>query len=258
LPGKNTFVSSLIIGLEQAAPTAGTTPAETVMLASFDIPAELRGTTIEVLFWNPEANGGSGSWEALQDFVITEDGRVEALVNSGGIYVLAACDPVEGCGSQAVASVGVPEAGVVVDITPGEQVDLNTGTTNPVTLSLGDGGQSVTVVVAVEGGISLEPQGEVGLPAIVPPNTNYLSGLEINLSGSNGGGVLSSGGLVFATMDIPEGVTGNLAVMSWNPLLNGGAGGWMEVTGAQINANGQVEFPVFFGGTDPDVLCPLI
>ena len=134
---------------------------------------------------------------------------------------------------------------------PVQQFDLNSGDGDPVTLSLGNEGQSVTVVISVEGGISLDPQEEVNLPASVPPDTDYLSGLEVNLSGSNGsgGGVLGTGGLVLASLDIPEDSTGNLAVLSWNPLLNGGAGGWMEVPNAQINANGQVEFPVFFGGT---------
>jgi len=245
LPGTDTFITSMNIGLEQVNPPDGTPTAEAVMLASFEIPAELVGAPIEVLFWNPDANGGEGGWEALQDIIITEDGRVEVLVDTGGTYVLAACDPVAGCAAEAAA---VSDA-VVVDVTPGEQVDLNTGTSEPVTLNLGEDGQSVTVVVSVEGGISLDPQEEVSLPATVPANTNYLSGLEVNLSGENGGGVLGAGGLVLATLEIPEGATGNLAVMSWNPLLNGGAGGWVNVPNTQINANGQVEFPVLFGGT---------
>jgi len=256
LPGSDTFITSLNIGLELGE-TDGP-PGETVILASFDIPDDMLGAPIEVLFWNPDINNGAGGWEALQDIVVTDDGRVEAMVNAGGTYVLAACDPAAGCAGQQLASgngdipvTGDGDAGpgIVVDVTPGQQFDLNTVGDEPVILSLGDSGQTVTVVVSVEGGISLDPQEEVSLPADVPPNTNYLSGLEVNLSGSNGGGVLGAGGLVLATLDIPEDATGNLAVLTWNPLLNGGAGGWVEVPNTQINANGQVEFPVLFGGT---------
>jgi len=249
LPGNDSFISSININIEQGDQGLG---ADQFVMASFAIPSDLVGSPVELLHWNPDANGGQGGWEAVPEFTVTPDNQVEAMVNSGGMYVLAGCDPNAGCGGNAVAGTnGVIPATGLVEVAPGQQVDLNTGTTEPVILSLAGSGQQVTVVTPVPGSISLVPQDEITLPGSIPPNTNYLSGLNVSLFSGDGsnGGVLGAGGLVMATMDIPEDATGTLAVLSWNPLLNGGAGGWVEVPNAQINANGQVEFPVFFGGT---------
>ncbi len=87
LPGGLTYLKGMEITLKLNGAEVKVIPSWAQVTVSFVIPPEAGGKELVILYWNPEANGGTGSWQEVPA-VINGD-RAEATFNHIGIFALA-------------------------------------------------------------------------------------------------------------------------------------------------------------------------
>ena len=157
--------------------------------------------------------------------------------NAAGDYLedLSPCPSCEGKHEgkhKAYHVVHVPETG-------GAPVPLDCQAYAGTVLILPNGGRA-TLVCPVSGEATLESLTDNGLPGLLPPGRTFISGVDVGLTE---GGVpllaIIDGGFITLAFPIPDGwADASLAVLFWDPLANGGAGGWVELPPYALRPDG--------------------
>ncbi len=157
--------------------------------------------------------------------------------NAAGDYLedLSPCPSCEGKHEgkhKAYHVVHVPETG-------GAPVPLDCQAYAGTVLILPNGGRA-TLVCPVSGEATLESLTDDGLPGLLPPGRTFVSGVDVGLTE---GGVpllaIIDGGFITLAFPIPDGwADASLAVLFWDPLANGGAGGWVELPPYALRPDG--------------------
>lgn len=92
-------------------------------------------------------------------------------------------------------------------------------------------GDRATLVCPVGGEATASPVPADGLPGPLPAGRTYVSGASVDMT-KDGQPVLTitEGGYLKIAFTIPEDLRGkSLAILYWDPIANGGAGGWVEL-----------------------------
>lgn len=132
------------------------------------------------------------------------------------------CDK-DGGESKAYNTINVPEIGlppILLDC------ELYAGT-----IFILPNGDRATLVCPVEGEATASPVPADGLPGPLPAGRTYVSGASVDMT-KDGQPVLTitEGGYLKIAFTIPEDLRGkSLAILYWDPIPNGGAGGWVEL-----------------------------
>jgi hypothetical protein len=86
LAGGMTFLDAMTISIEINGSPVEMMPAGSHVTVSFVVPPEADGNDLFILYWGPEANGGSGGWVEVP--VVINNGFAEATFTHGGTFVL--------------------------------------------------------------------------------------------------------------------------------------------------------------------------
>ena len=114
-------------------------------------------------------------------------------------------------------------------------------------------GDRATLVCPVSGEATLESLTDSGLPGVLPPGRTFVSGVDVGLT--EGGvplQVIFDGGFITLSFPIPDGwADASLAVLYWDPVANGGAGGWVELPPYALQPDGTPMVHSLHPGAEP-------
>ncbi len=154
----------------------------------------------------------------------------------------------DGGGGGTTTGGGTTLSPLLIPVTGGEQVTLNT--TTPTMLQLPSGNQ-----VSIDSGAgttaSVSAESETSLPATVPSGNTFVGAMTVNVM--NGGTTVSTlpaGTTMEVSFVIPSSFAAGqtFSILYWNPALNGGLGDW-ETVPATVTSDGHVVATVNFTGT---------
>ncbi len=102
-------------------------------------------------------------------------------------------------------------------------------------------GTRTTLVCPVSESATLESLSAAGLPAPLPTAREFASGLHLSITqGGNPLPVIEGGGYITLAFANPIGLqAASLAVLYWDPSLNSGAGGWVELPAYALLPDGS-------------------
>jgi hypothetical protein len=86
LPEGNKYVSGIDVALLHDGNIVSPFPADATTTLSFDIPFGMTGESLVILYWDPNANSGAGTWVEKSGTVV--DGKVTLVIDMPGTYVL--------------------------------------------------------------------------------------------------------------------------------------------------------------------------
>jgi len=242
LPPGFDLLSSLNIDVDQNDPESSIGE----LLVSFESPNGFENQNLVILHWSEE-----DGWVEI-DLEDTANGKIEALAEEGGFFVLAAGeaqtpqDETNGAEEVVPTVIDEPE---VAEVNGSIQTPLNGQNGEDVTIPLPQGNQ---LVISPDAGdnVLTTPVDSNSLPGTLPAGFTPLSSLsvEVNANGS-GVNILPSGETMQVQFALPEGLTiDEVSVMMWVPTANGGQGGWTEIP-SQLSSDGSVVVDIFIGGT---------
>ena len=129
---------------------------------------------------------------------------------------------------------------VYVPETGGPPIPLDCSTFSGTVLILPNGDRA-TLVCPVSGAATLSSVPSTGLPAPLPTARTFVSGASVGLT-KDGQPVLTitEGGYLTVAFAIPEAFRNtSLAILYWDPIANGGAGGWVELPAYALRPDGS-------------------
>ncbi len=205
------------------------------ILLSFGLPAD---TPIEDLFILQYIEGQGWVEVPLQ---LSPEGSIEGLAETGGVFVLAQrAEATSAGGNTGSENQGNGSAQA--------EAALSGNTNEPVTLQPSQGTQ-VNVTGGAGDAVTAVSQGSENLPADLPTGASFLNSLSIDVTQEgNGVSILPNGEGIEVFLDVPEGVAPeDVVILYWLDVLNGGQGGWQELT-PEITPDGHVVIRTFFDG----------
>ena len=212
--------------------------------AAVPLPVTVNGGTFD-------SNGGYGVLAALgPGGALTLVGPPTFSGNAAGDYLedlspCPTCEDKHDGKHKAYQVVHVPETG-------GAPVPLDCELYAGTVLILPNGDRA-TLVCPVSGEATLESLTDSGLPGVLPPGRTFVSGVDVGLT--EGGvplQVIFDGGFITLTFPIPDGwADASLAVLYWDPVANGGAGGWVELPPYALQPDGKPMVHSLHPGAEP-------
>ena len=115
-------------------------------------------------------------------------------------------------------------------------------------------GDRATLVCPVTGETTLSSVPSTGLPASLPTARTFVSGVSTGLT-KDGQPVLTitEGGYLTVAFVIPKELrNASLAILYWDPIANGGAGGWVELPAYAVRPDGSPMVHRLHPGITPD------
>jgi hypothetical protein len=86
MPDGGTFVSGINIELLHNGVPVTTLPAGATIVLSFEIPSDMTGESLAILFWDATANGGAGDW--VEKTATVDNGKLILTIDMPGTFVL--------------------------------------------------------------------------------------------------------------------------------------------------------------------------
>lgn len=198
-----------------------------------------------------DGNGGYGVLAALgPGGDLTLAGAPSFSGNAAGDYLedlspCPTCEDKHNAKHKAYQVVHVPETG-------GAPVPLDCELYAGTVLILPSGDRA-TLVCPVRGEATLESLTDSRLPGVLPQGRTFVSGVDVGLT--EGGVPLQAifdGGFITLALPIPDGwADASLAVLYWDPLANGGAGGWVELPPFALRPDGTPMVHSLHPGAEP-------
>ncbi len=206
------------------------------ILVSFGLPAD---TPLDELVILQYIEGEGWVEVPLEESL---NGMIEALSESGGVFVLAQANAT----AEAAAETAVAETG---NGSAQAAATLSGNTNEPAVLELNQGDQ-ITISGGAGDAVSAVGQTLENLPGNLAGDLNFLSGMSVDVTqGASRVSILPNGEGIEVTFDIPEGVPPqDVVILYWLDVLNGGQGGWQELT-PEITSDGRATLQTFFDGT---------
>ena len=206
------------------------------ILVSFGLPAD---TALDELVILQYVEGEGWVEVPLEESL---NGMIEALSETGGVFVLAQANAT----AEAAAETAAAETG---NGSAQAAATLSGNTNEPAVLELNQGDQ-ITISGGAGDAVSAVGQTLENLPGNLAGDLNFLSGMSVDVTqGASQVSILPNGEGIEVTFDIPEGVSPqDVVILYWLDVLNGGQGGWQELT-PEITTDGRATLQTFFGGT---------
>jgi hypothetical protein len=150
--------------------------------------------------------------------------------NALGDYLLDLGEPETGnCDEDKEPSEPKDPNIVQVPSTGGTPVEQNCDLFSSTILELPNG-TWMNVGCPFEGFSNLEELLEEGLPGSLGAGTNFAGAVTVSLTDEDGNSILNEDGTITINFKVPEDSRGRgYAVLFWDPTLNDGAGGWVEM-----------------------------
>jgi hypothetical protein len=154
--------------------------------------------------------------------------------NGLGDYLLDLADPeeCEKCGCDEPAPEKEPKEPKVVDVpfTGGDPVRLDYEDFSKTILRLPNGNSASFVYPDFEGFGKLEGLLEENLPGRLGAGTDFIGGMSISLTDEEGNLFeVNPDGTITIEFKLPEDARGRFSILYWDPTLNDGKGGWVQL-----------------------------
>ncbi|MCA2000970.1 MAG: right-handed parallel beta-helix repeat-containing protein [Chloroflexi bacterium] len=152
--------------------------------------------------------------------------------NGLGDYLLDLSDPAlcEKCGCDEEPGKKPKESKVVdVPFSGGDPVRLDYVNFADTILKLPNGNSARFVYPSFDGFGSLEGLLQENLPGRLGAGMKFLDAMKVGLTDADGGEVLVEDGFIVLEFKIPEDAHGRYSILYWDPTLNDGAGGWVQL-----------------------------
>ncbi|MBI3536444.1 MAG: discoidin domain-containing protein, partial [Chloroflexi bacterium] len=231
LPPGNQLITGTVIGNQKSF--VGNI-AETSFSMLFNPPPAVPGTVFDVLYWNPLLRNGIGDWEKISNVSTLPSGAISATVQAQGTYVL-------------VQRMNTDSSALAVRVNSGQQIPIGNAPAPVISLNLPQGNQ-VLVTRGVADNATIRNENARSLPGPLPGGATLTSAMTIDANRQNAPlTLIPASEKMQLTFNITR--NGNYAVLYWNSLLNRGQGGWVQVTNAQITADGNIMVDAAYTGT---------
>jgi hypothetical protein len=162
-----------------------------------------------LVFVNPSTFGGNGLGDYLLDLTDPEECKNEPQPQ----------DPKE---SKEPNIVDVPFTG-------GEPVRLDYENFSSTILRLPNGNTAQFVFPEFDGFGNLEGLLAENLPGKLGAGINFVDGMNVSLTDEQGNMVLNEDGTITIEFKLPEDAHGRFSILYWDPTLNDGVGGWVQL-----------------------------
>ncbi|MBI3741949.1 MAG: hypothetical protein HY257_09385 [Chloroflexi bacterium] len=234
LPPGNQLISGTVVGNQKSF--VGNL-AETSFSMLFNPPPAAPGTVFNVLYWNPLLRNGLGDWEKISNVSTLPSGAISATVQAQGTYVLV----------QRMNTSNIDGSALAVRVNSGQQVPIGNAPAPLIALNLPQGNQ-VLVTRGTADNATIRNENARSLPGPLPGGATLASAMTIDANRQNAPlTLIPASEKMQLTFNITR--NGNYAVLYWNSLLNRGQGGWVQVTNAQLTADGNIMVDAAYTGT---------
>lgn len=153
--------------------------------------------------------------------------------NGLGDYLLDLSEPVE-CGKCSCDEETNPDEGkgpniVDVPFTGGDPVRLDYENFSSTILRLPNGSSAQFIYPSFDGFGGLEGLLEENLPGRLGAGTNFIDGMHVSLTDGEGNLITDQDGTITIKFKLPEDSHGRYSILYWDPTLNDGTGGWVQL-----------------------------
>jgi hypothetical protein len=154
--------------------------------------------------------------------------------NGLGAYLHDLADPEEcaKCGCDEPAPEKEPKEPKVVDVpfTGGDPVRLDYEDFSKTILRLPNGNSASFVYPEFDGFGKLEGLLEENLPGRLGAGTDFIGGMSVSLTDEEGNLIeINPDGTITIEFKLPEDARGRFSILYWDPTLNDGQGGWVQL-----------------------------